>query len=305
MNRLHKLICLSLLVSFVKAQLDNPAEELLDANNIDPTEKQSGFDWSNSELLGGSSMDTVEKKSFVISLLMIIVSEIGDKTFLIAAIMAMKHSRLVVFSAAFSSLAIMSVLSAFLGHVVPNLIPKEYTDVCAALLFLCFGLRMMYEAYHMEKGAENEEMNEVEEELKTVEDRERASKLEEMEVGGLEASAADTSNTSKGQQAKEGLMNLMQLVFSPVFVQTFVLTFLGEWGDRSQISTIALAAANNVYYVTAGVVIGHGMCTALAVIGGRMLASKISVRTVTFAGAILFLIFGVFYSVNAYNGLQE
>lgn len=67
------------------------------------------------------------------------------------------------------------------------------------------------------------------------------------------------------------------------------------------------------------------MCTALAVIGGRMLASKISVRTgkedkrgmfclfivlnicglVTFAGAILFLIFGVFYSVNAYNGLQE
>ncbi|GAN02524.1 vacuole protein [Mucor ambiguus] len=306
MNRLDKLICLLLLASFVKAQLDNPAEELLDATNIDPTEKQSGFDWSNSELLGGgSAVDTVEKKSFIISLLMIIVSEIGDKTFLIAAIMAMKHSRLVVFSAAFSSLLIMSVLSAFLGHVVPNLIPKEYTDVCAALLFLCFGLRMMYEAYHMEKGAENEEMNEVEEELKTVEDRERASKLEEMEVGGLEASSADTSNTSKGEQAKEGLMNLMQLVFSPVFVQTFVLTFLGEWGDRSQISTIALAAANNVYYVTAGVVIGHGMCTALAVIGGRMLASKISVRTVTFAGAILFLIFGVFYSVNAYNGLQE
>lgn len=188
----------------------------------------------------------MEKKSFVISLLMIIVSEIGDKTFLIAAIMAMKHSRLVVFSAAFSSLAIMSVLSAFLGHVVPNLIPKEYTDVCAALLFLCFGLRMMYEAYHMEKGAENEEMNEVEEELKTVEDRDRASKLEEMEVGGLEASTETTS--SKGQQAKEGLMNLMQLVFSPVFVQTFVLTFLGEWGDRSQISTIALAAANVSIY---------------------------------------------------------
>lgn len=175
---------------------------------------------------------------------MIIVSEIGDKTFLIAAIMAMKHSRLVVFSAAFSSLAIMSVLSAFLGHVVPNLIPKEYTDVCAALLFLCFGLRMMYEAYHMEKGAENDEMNEVEEELKTVEDRDRANKLEEMEVGGLEAAA----DTSKGQQAKEGLMNLMQLVFSPVFVQTFVLTFLGEWGDRSQISTIALAAANVSFY---------------------------------------------------------
>lgn len=171
---------------------------------------------------------------------MIIVSEIGDKTFLIAAIMAMKHSRLVVFAAAFSSLFIMSVLSAFLGHVVPNLIPKQYTDVAAALLFLCFGVRMMYEAYQMESGAPNEEMSEVEQELMTVEDRDRATKLEEMEVGGLEA--ASTSQQTKS--AKDGLMNLMQLVFSPVFVQTFVLTFLGEWGDRSQISTIALAAAN-------------------------------------------------------------
>ncbi|KAI8369654.1 hypothetical protein BD560DRAFT_454592 [Blakeslea trispora] len=234
---------------------------------------------------------------------MIIVSEIGDKTFLIAAIMAMKHSRLVVFAAAFSSLFIMSVLSAFLGHVVPNLIPKQYTDICAALLFLCFGLRMIYEAYHMDEAAGNEEMEEVEQELKTVEDREHANKLEELEVGGLENAA--NAPTSQAEKAKEGLMNLMQLVFSPVFVQTFVLTFLGEWGDRSQISTIALAAANNVYYVTAGVVIGHGMCTAVAVIGGRMLASKISVKTVTFAGAILFLIFGVFYGLNAYKSFQE
>ncbi|KAG0757124.1 hypothetical protein G6F57_009590 [Rhizopus arrhizus] len=290
-EKLQKLIILFTILTFVKAQSDDPVEQLVDADlatNID-----------SSVILESSEEAIKIEKSFIISLLMIIVSEIGDKTFLIAAIMAMKHSRLVVFSAAFSSLAIMSILSAFLGHVVPNLIPKQYTDVCASVLFLCFGARMLYEAYHMEEGAENEEMAEVEEELKIVEDREQASKLEELEVGGLEA--ANHTPTSKKEHAKEGLMNLMQLVFSPVFVQTFVLTFLGEWGDRSQISTIALAAANNVYYVTAGVVIGHGLCTAGAVIGGRMLATKISVRTVTFAGAILFLLFGIFYGFNAYN----
>lgn len=185
------------------------------------------------------------EQSLLISLLMIIVSEIGDKTFLIAAIMAMKHSRFVVFSAAFSSLVLMSVLSAFLGHVVPNLIPKAYTDVLTAILFFSFGIRMLWEGSHMSPDDENEEMTEVEEELREAEEGQHHT-VKKMEVGGLEIEPEEEhrSRKSKTRQLKEGLMNLMQLVFSPVFVQTFVLTFLGEWGDRSQISTIALAAAN-------------------------------------------------------------
>jgi Ca2+/H+ antiporter, TMEM165/GDT1 family len=51
-------------------------------------------------------------------------------------------------------------------------------------------------------------------------------------------------STGVAEQASAGVMNLMNLLFSPVFVQTFVMTFLGEWGDRSQIATITLAAAS-------------------------------------------------------------
>ena len=32
-------------------------------------------------------------------------------------------------------------------------------------------------------------------------------------------------------------------IFSPVLIQSFTLTFLAEWGDRSQITTIVLAAS--------------------------------------------------------------
>lgn len=49
--------------------------------------------------------------AFVASLSVIVVSELGDKTFFIAAIMAMKHPRLTVFAGAISALALMTILS--------------------------------------------------------------------------------------------------------------------------------------------------------------------------------------------------
>merc|ERR1711881_302186 len=63
-----------------------------------------------------------------------------------------------------------------------------------------------------------------------------------------------------------------------VMCQAFMLTFLAEWGDRSQIATIALAAAKDPLGVTVGGIVGHSVCTGLAVLGGRILASKISER---------------------------
>ncbi len=78
-----------------------------------------------------------------------------------------------------------------------------------------------------------------------------------------------------------------------VFSQALTLTFLAEWGDRSQIATIALAAAKDPYGVIAGGLLGHAFCTGLAVIGGRLLASKISEKTVANVGGFLFLAFSV------------
>ncbi len=49
--------------------------------------------------------------AFIASISVIIVSELGDKTFFIAAIMAMRHSRLVVFSGAILALVIMTCIS--------------------------------------------------------------------------------------------------------------------------------------------------------------------------------------------------
>ena len=82
-------------------------------------------------------------------------------------------------------------------------------------------------------------------------------------------------------------------MLSRIFIQAFTMTFLAEWGDRSQLATIVLAARENVSAVVIAGVLGHAFCTGLAVLGGRMIAQKISVRTVTIVGGVVFILFAV------------
>ena len=56
---------------------------------------------------------------------MILVSEVGDKTFFIAAILAMTNNKMVVFLGALSALYLMTILSAVLGWVVTTFMPRE------------------------------------------------------------------------------------------------------------------------------------------------------------------------------------
>ncbi|KAF2687483.1 UPF0016-domain-containing protein [Lentithecium fluviatile CBS 122367] len=263
--------------------------------------------------------------SLVLSFTMIIFSEIGDKTFLVAALMAMRHPRLVVFSAAFSALIVMTVLSAVLGHAVPTLIPERFTHLAAAGLFLVFGVKLLREGMAMspDEGV-GEEMREVEQELEEKEHlaRRRSNRKSSISPYALESGrarrprsnsqlpaparspssspdrAASPGGSSLGG-ALSGLNNLFSLLLSPAWVQTFIMTFLGEWGDRSQIATVAMAAGSDYWWVTSGAIVGHGLCTAGAVIGGRAVAGKVSMRVVTLGGAIAFLIFGVIYLFEA------
>ncbi|KAH8091388.1 UPF0016-domain-containing protein [Cristinia sonorae] len=248
-------------------------------------------------------------QALVQSFAMIIFSEIGDKTFLIAAILAMRHPRMVVFAGAFGSLVVMSILSAELGHLLPTLIPKKWTQACAAALFLVFGLKMLQEGREMAAGNEKiqEEMKEAQEEIEGDEAGNDAIPLESLEEGGggdVGHGRRNSQSHSRSAGFTEGARNFCSLILGPVFVQSFVLTFLGEWGDRSQISTIALGAAHNVYVVSLGTIIGHACCTALAVIGGRYVSTKISVKHVTLAGSALFLLFGVIYLYEAFISID-
>jgi len=198
---------------------------------------------------------------------MILISEIGDKTFFIAAIMAMRHSQITVFLGAIGALGVMTALSAALGWAAPALISKQYTHYLAIALFFFFGFRSLYESLvNWQGGGMDAELAETEKEL----------------------AASKKAKKNKGELA--------------VLLETFVITFLAEWGDRSQIATIGLAASEDPFGVTLGGVVGHAVCTGAAVLGGKHMALYVSERAVAITGGALFVLFGAHALVT---GVEE
>jgi putative Ca2+/H+ antiporter (TMEM165/GDT1 family) len=166
---------------------------------------------------------------FTAGLLLITVSELGDKTFFISAILAMRHPRRWVFLGAIAALAAMTILSVLVGQTA-SFLPRHYVKYAEIVLFLGFGLKLLYDASRMSDDS------------CAVEEQEEAMNA-----------------------VKQAEMQLPQRATAlAILIEAFTLTFLAEWGDRTQIATITLSAANNAIGVTTGAILGH----ALTILGG-------------------------------------
>jgi putative Ca2+/H+ antiporter (TMEM165/GDT1 family) len=244
--------------------------------------------------------------AFIASFSTIIVSELGDKTFFIAAIMAMRYNRIAVLCGALFALFLMTAISTAFGQIVTALIDPFYVHIVTTLLFFFFGVKLLWDAYH-DEGGESNEKSEVELELnqlhskmmekKTISNNAPSESENKTELATLKENAKEIQQSAPidiESNGKASCANQIEKVATKlVFWQALTLTFLGEWGDRSQISTIALAANSSAFMVFLGGFLGHVCCTSLAVVGGKYLANKISEKMVNVSGGVLFLLFGI------------
>lgn len=194
-------------------------------------------------------------EAFVAALLLITVSELGDKTFFIGVILATQHRRSLVFIGVIGALAAMTLISVGMGRVV-SLFSSAVVHYAEIALFVAFGIQLLVKGWRM---ADVPCADACEEAMETV--------------------------TQSEQALPQRPTNLA------VILQAFGLTFLAEWGDRTQIATIGLAAAKNPVGVTVGAILGHAICAAIAVIGGKLIAGRLSEKTLTLLGGALFLVF--------------
>mmetsp|Transcript_23491 Transcript_23491/g.21363 ORF Transcript_23491/g.21363 Transcript_23491/m.21363 type:complete len:252 (-) Transcript_23491:34-789(-) len=215
-----------------------------------------------------SIIDVVQEKAsssgLLQSFLLIFISEIGDKTFFIAALLAAKYGRFISFTGSIGALAIMTIISTVLGqlfHAVPSSLTQgiPFDDYIAVLAFTYFGIKTLVDTSKIN----SESVSSIEEE-----------KAEAEEL--VEEVATD-------EQKRKSAVALILQVFS--------LVFAAEIGDKSFLSTIALSAALNPYAVGVGALAAHASATGVAVIGGAILSKYLSEKVIGYIGGALFLVF--------------
>ena len=211
------------------------------------------------------------QQAFIEAFLLIFVSEIGDKTFFIAVLLALQQPRSAVFTGTFGALAVMTVISVALGrvfHLADEALPFHsdlpWDDALAVALLLFFGLKTLADA--------------------------NTPKAEEEEEGAKEA---------------VGALGLSGAGTSAMVASTFALVFAAEWGDKSFLATIALSAAADPAGVVAGALAGHATATAIAVAGGSMLGDYVSERAMGYIGGSLFLAFAAATAAELVQRVQQ
>lgn len=115
-------------------------------------------------------MQSLTETGFYQAFTLVFLSEIGDKTFFMAGLLAMKTSKFISFVGSMAALAFMTVLSVIIGqvfHGVPSGISQgiPLDDVAAVLAFAFFGIKTLKDAIEMDPDASamEEELADAEE----------------------------------------------------------------------------------------------------------------------------------------------
>jgi Ca2+/H+ antiporter, TMEM165/GDT1 family len=206
-----------------------------------------------------------------------------DKSFLITAIMAQKYSKLIVFISAISSFIIIEYISVQIGLSVPDNIPTYLVDILAVLVFLFIGMKMLIDGLKISHKMNCEKMTALHDEINKEIFRENEILAQINQKENLEE--------IKSSNFKEIL---------EVFVQIFILLFLSELGEKSQLSTIYISKNFNPFVIFSSVIFAQILLTSVAVLVSLYLSRIFSEKTLNITAGIMTIALGVIYLYLTY-----
>ena len=195
----------------------------------------------------------------------VLLAELGDKTQLAVITQTCKYrTPWPVLVGGSLALSVVTALGALGGGFLAGVLSPHLIRVAAAMAFSIMGLLTLREAA---KAPDQGEAGDVD-------------ACDSDEVGADTEPGVDGAASSSGWSWR-------------AFASTFALLFVAELGDKTQLAVLGLASSGRAFWeVFLGGAAALASVTAMAVIGGLWLVSRVPQRTLLSISGGLFLIFG-------------
>ena len=185
------------------------------------------------------------------------IAGVGDKSFLTTLVLAARHKARWVFTGSVSALTIGAGLWITAGVWMKSIISIDTIQIISGVAFLLFGANAFLEARRMESSLH----------VATNEER--------------------TKNTF---QSVEPAMPANEVIRN-----SFTTTFLAEFGDRTQLALLALAAGPNISAesIFSGAVAANILLAIMAVSSGKCLKKRLCQKRLSYISGALFIALGI------------
>ena len=189
--------------------------------------------------------------SLVQSFLVIFLSEIADRTFILVLIYSL------------FSMYFMNILAIACGFTVILFIPRYVIDWIWFFCFLIFGLLWVFEGMKMESKSVKEEYEE-------------------------EIQGNDNNYSLVNEEEDKNKKSVWGLC-----AELFGFLCISEFGDKSEITTIAITAIYNVYAVLIGTMLAYFFNIIIAAFLGYYIGKYLTEKTMCIIGGLLFIGFAI------------
>ena len=183
------------------------------------------------------------------------VAGIGDKSFLTTFLLAARHKARWVFTGSVLALTIGAGLWISLGVWMRSTVSIDLIKIVSGITFLLFGVKALADGFGITTKKHNN--------------------LNKEEKGSVDSS--------------------LQLPANAVIRNSFTTTFLAEFGDKTQLALLALAAGPDISAesIFTGAVVANIILAIAAVTSGKFLKSRICQKKVAIFSGALFIVLGI------------
>ncbi len=260
--------------------------------------------------------DNFTFKGFMESFITFSISGFGDKSFFVTTVACLSFNNFTVMIASFFALTLMGIISIFVGIEATKLIPGYVINLISVSLFLIMGIKMMLEGLEMRDEAieeqieigdgKDQEDNYESENSLTEKKARRVIENDEIynsDINNEEQEKNILIRNNKSSKSRFSGINYPHMnTFIYEFSQIFMIVFLGELGDRSQISTIYMVNQTSVCNVLLAVIFANIILSVLSVLFGNFISKRFSMKNLYLYTGGSFVLFGM---ITLFVTMQE